>query len=301
MAYEPIGRIRPVPPTPSLLTSARPLSEDVNWSTGISWITSCIASFSQQYCPPGSLMKGAGRTVVHTMPFVIYTPISCTMPVSDGADLEALAVEATEAHTPAALAHALWMGSTEYDIADTTQPTLRRSAVDVSHASPVDLDDGVAALLTHYQLCTGGNGGAVVHMPGTMLAAALGGGNGGARLCWPEGNLYRGAHGSTFVAGPGYPEGFNIDGPNGAGPKFASSPDRYWGTEAGSAWIYVTGPIEYAVSNPIRIIPETERDRTTPLQNKYDFWAERDAIVRFDPCCVFAIEVWNQSPNPEVS
>jgi hypothetical protein len=234
------------------------------------------------------------------MPFVIYTPISCTQPV-DGADLEGLATDATEAHTPAAIAHALWKGSTEYDATDTTQPTLRRSAVDVSRASPIDLDDGVAALLAHYQLCTGGYGGAVVHMPGDLLVAALGGGNGGARLCWPEGTTYRGAHGSLFVAGPGYPEGFSVDGPNGNGPKFASSPDRYWGNEAGTSWIYVTGPIEYAVSSPIRILPETERDRSTFLQNKYDLWAERDAIVRFDPCCVFAIEVWNLSPNPEVS
>jgi hypothetical protein len=245
-------------------------------------------------------MQGSARGNAHTMPFVIYTPISCTMPV-DSADLEGLAADATEAHTPAAIAHALWKGSTEYDAADTTQPTLRRSAVDVSRANPIDLDDGVAALLTHYQLCTGGYGGAVVHIPGDLLVAALGGGNGGARLCWPEGTLYRGAHGSTLVAGPGYPEGFSVDGPNGNGPRYATGPDQYWGNEAGTAWIYVTGPIEYAVSSPIRILPETERDRSTFLQNRYDLWAERDAIVRFDPCCVFAIEVWNLSPNPEVS
>jgi hypothetical protein len=263
-------------------------------------MTSCINSSVQPFCPSTVRGSGVDRGTAHSMPFVIYTPVECDMPV-DGVDLEQLVVDATEAHTPAAIANALWMGAGAYDATDTTQPTLRRVATDVSRSTPLDLDDGVASLLTHYQLCTDGNGGAVIHMPGTMLAAALGGGNGGARLCWPEGDLYRGPHGCTVVAGPGYPEGFTIDGPNGSGPKFASSPDRYWGNEAGSAWIYVTGPIEYAVSNPIRVIPETEKDRTTVRMNRYEVWGERDAIVRFDPCCVFALEVFNLSPLPEVS
>jgi hypothetical protein len=233
------------------------------------------------------------------MPFVIYTPVECDYPV-DGADLEALVADATEVHTPAAIADALWMGGDAYQLADTTQPTLRRSASNVSPAGIMDLDDGIASLLTHYQLCTGGNGGAVIHMPGTLLTGALGGGGGGARVCWPEGNVYRGPHGCTVVAGPGYPEGFTIDGPNGTGPKFASSPDRYWGNEMGTAWVYVTGPIEYAVGD-VRVMPESESDRSAFRQNRYEVWGERDAIVRFDPCCVYAVEVYNPAPLPEVS
>lgn len=300
MGYEPLGRIRPVPPSPSLLTSARPLP-DVNWSTGIAWATSCVESSVQPFCPGTNRAEGVDRELAYSMPFSIYTPVVCDMPV-DGADLEQLVVDATEAHTPAAIATALWMGGSAYDADDTEQVTLRRVATNVSQANPLDLDDGFASLLTHYQLCTGGYGGAVIHMPGTLLTAALGGGNGGARLCWPEGDKYRGPHGCTVVAGPGYPEGFSVDGPNGHGPRYDDAPtELFWGNEPGTAWIYVTGPIEYATTSPVRVLPETERDRTTVRQNKYELWGEREAIVRFDPCCVFALEVWNMTPLPEVS
>lgn len=301
MGYEPIGRIRPVAPAPSLLTSARPLPDGVNWTSGISWATSCILSGAQPFCPSGARDFPVDRTVVHSMPFAIYTPVLCDFPV-DGADLEQLVEDATEVQTAANIADALWMGVDQYQAADTTQITLRRNAMDVSQSGPIDLDDGVATLLTHYQQCTGGAGGAVVHLPGSLLTYALGGGGstsgGGARVCWPEGQYYRGPHGSTMVFGPGYPEGRTPAGPFGAGPALSTT--TYQGNEMGAAWIYVTGPVEYAVT-PVRVRPESEADRPIVFQNKYEIWGEREAIVRFDPCCVFATEVWNPAPMPEVS
>lgn len=305
MSYEPAPRIRPVAPGPSLLTAARPLPTGLNWSTGIAWSPMCQVSYNLPYCPPAvNRTAAADQEQVHTMPFVIYTPVSCDLPV-DEADLDQAITDATEVHTAAAIAAALWMGDgLPTDAQDNNIPTLRRSAWDVSidpddeDTTVMDLDDGVAQLLAHYEECTGGQGGALIHMPSQLVTYALGGGAGGARICWPEGTNYRGPSGSLIVPGPGYPNGRTPRGPFGAGPQLGAN--NYMGNEANTSWIYVTGPVEYAVS-PVRAIPEEQRDRVIPRTNIYEFWGERDAIVRFDPCCVFATEVANPAPMPEVS
>jgi hypothetical protein len=298
MGYEPAPRIRPIAPAPSLLTSARPLPT-LNWSTGIAWSTGCQPSYALEYCPPAVDRTAADdRDIVHTLPFLVYTPMACTAPV-DEADVEQQARDLTETHTAYGIARALWLGEgLPTDTEDNTVPTLRRSAVDVAEATSVDLDDGVAQLLVHYEECTGGQGGAVVHLPAELIVYALGGGAGGARLCWPEGNIYRGPQGSVFTAGPGYPLGRSPHGPFGSGPQIGVG--NYQGNEASQSWIYVTGPVEYAVG-AVRALPETSHDRYVPRTNLYDVWGERDAIVRFDPCCCFATLVNNPSPMPEVS
>jgi hypothetical protein len=300
VSYEPAPRIRPEAPGPSLITAARTLPTGINWSTGIAWTPVCQPSFGLKWCPP-AVNRSLGNTLaaVHTMPFLIYTPQSCALPL-DTADMEQVVRDLTEVHTAYGLADALWMGTgLPSDTEDNTCPTLRRSAMDVSPSgSALDLDDGVAQLLAHYEDCTGGSGGAVIHMPSELLVYALGGGAGGARLCWPEGTIYRGPAGSKVVAGPGYPNGRTPPGPFGAGPQIGVN--NYQGSEVNTAWIYITGPIEYAVS-PVRALPEGEHDRVPVRTNIYDVWGERDAIVRFDPCCVFGTEVINLSPMPELS
>jgi hypothetical protein len=326
MGYEPIGRIRPVAPAPSLLTAMRPLPEGVNWSTGISWSTGCQPSYNWSRCPDldtlvlrmqeggihaeitvidGQRFKAvpADRNVVHSMPFTIYTPYLCTDAGTMGeraiGDAESFVTDLTEAHTAAQIAAALWMGD-GYADDDLLQPTLRRSA-ELAHDDVLDLDDGIAALLLQYQLCTGGNGGAIIHMPGALLTGALGGGGGGARICWPEGQTYRGPHGCLVVAGPGYPEGSSLDGPGGHGPILDPDlPNTYMGNDADTSWVYVTGPVEFAVTD-VKPFPEDPADRFVQRQNYHGLFGEREAIVRFDPCCVFAVEVTNPVPLPEVS
>ena len=78
------------------------------------------------------------------------------------------------------------------------------------------------------------------------------------------------------------------------------SPLTYEGNQNAQSWIYITGPVEYAVSDVI-VLPESERERMAFRQNTYEVWGERDAIVRFDPHCVFAVMVINPAPMPEVS
>lgn len=299
--FQPAGRIRPVVPVPSLLTSARPL-ENVDWRSGIAWSSICQRSFAFSLCPSDPRELADDQGVAHVAPFTIYTPIDCTITGDlDVEDLDATARELTEAHTPAAIAETLWMGSTSYVDGDLTMPTLRRVAQDVSGAGALDLDDAVAQLLVHYEQATGGLGGATIHLPSGLAVYALGGGGGGSRICWPEGNLYRGALGSVVVPGPGYPNGRSPAGIDGHGPLVDDSPETYAGNEDGTAWIYVSGPVEYAV-DAVRVEPNDSGARSADFRlNRFRGWGERHAIVRFDTCAVFATEVVNPAPMPEVS
>lgn len=297
-SYEPAPRIMPVPPGPSLLTSAQRVP-GTDWRSGIRFATGCQRSSQLPYCPVGVDRNDADvQGVSASLPFWVYTPLACD--IGSGtvnlAELDPFANALNETHTASGIAETLWMG-TGYDALDDVSPTLRNSAVDVSGGGVFDLDDGVAQLLVHYERGTGGEGGAMVHIPSALGVYALGGGAGGARICWPEGTLYRGPFGSTVVLGPGYPNGFSPGGPFGHGPGDA---DDFAGNEAGQAWIYVTGPVEYDVT-PVEVVPD-DAGRRMPLRtNRYELWGQRQAIVRFDPCKVFATMVTNPAPLPEVS
>lgn len=293
---QPIERIRPVAPQVSILTSARALPA-VDWSTGIAWSASgCTPSALWPRCPDSDDLKtladGLGDLVA-TDPFLVYTGIECEYVLTQGGDrIQQAAEELTDVHTAWAVARALWLGEGLPTVADDNYglpPTLRRVATDISIGG-VDgpLDDVVAALLRAYEACTGGSGGAVLHIPSILITAALGGGDGGARVAVQEGNIYRGPLGSVISPGPGYPHDSSTQGANGYGPLVsAGPPEVYRGNGYDEAWVYVTGPIEYAVG-PVTSVGTVEERHAPFRMNKYVEVAERQAIVRFDPCCVFA-------------
>lgn len=312
-----VDRIAPVGPSPSLLTSARNRSSDnfgdpsrtvdlgegetrtvESWTTGIAWTpTACAPASVWPRCPGPDDEKDdpADRSEVATDAFTIYTPMACEWVTPESVILEAASTELTEAHTARAVARALALGDGLPDTINLTDgtpsrpPTLRRSATTI--AGTFDLDDAVAQLLAHYEDCTGGSGGAMLHLPSIVMIPALGGSTGGGWVARPEGNFYRGPLGSIVSPGPGYPLGASIAGAGGFGPKTSVDPaaEAYHGNTSSQVWLYVTGPVEYALSD-IVVLPETElqrRSRGEHRQNTYEVWAERKAIVRFDPCCVF--------------
>lgn len=299
MGFQPIGRISPVAPVPSLVTSARRLPDGTDWHSGIAWATGCQPSIQEAFCPdsPTSRVSPDAGDIVHAMPFLIYTPYECEVQTVDLTDGPRMVEELTDVHTARALAAALWMGE-GLDADDEDQVTLRRHAEALDQAAAVDLDDGVGALLGRYEECTGGSGGALIHLPVTLTPFALGGGSGGARVCWPEGNIYRGPASSVVVPGPGYPLGASAAGPGGYGPE--TSPGQYAGNSASESWVYISGPVEYDVT-PIEALPAAEQDRFVFRTNLYQVWGQRNAIVRFDPCCTFAVKVNNPVPATEVS
>lgn len=310
---QPIGPIEVQAPTPSILTTARDRSRDdfgvsapvpagvnlpdgslppstASWRSGIAWTpATCQPSSSWEDCPaPGTVTDEAAATngPVKSWPFWIYTPLTCEW-TTDPAEVDRQVAALTEAHTAYRMGRAIWMGDGLQVTVE--QPTLRRSATDVTPAGgAVDLDDAVALLLGAYEENTGGNGGAVLHIPSIEMTAALGGLPGGGRIATLEGNFYRGPLGALVSPGPGYPWGASTEGADGFGPIVANGdgidPD-YAGTEEDELWVYVTGPVEYALGE---IIVTSTPPGDISRQNVHETWANRQAIFRFDPCAVWA-------------
>lgn len=278
-----------------------------SWRTGITWsLRACQPSYAEKLCPAYDPDDPEDRRhapadndgPVHVAPFKLYAPLSCQW--TSQAAGQRLADDARgllSAHTARGIARALWLGEGLDDLPGA--PTLRRSATNITPVpgTPIDLDDAVAALLAAYDDCTGGSGGAVLHIPGTLMVNAQGGIPGGGTVARMEGNFYRGPLGSVISPGPGYPHGASSNDHGGFGPLDDETPDEgvtpstYLGNAADQVWVYVTGPLEYAAGE-IVVMPEREEERRNYMRtNTYEVWAERMAIVRFDPCCVFAVLV----------
>lgn len=305
---QPVGPIEVKAPVPSILTSARDRTQDdfgvsapvtegltspgdgavtpmkASWRNGLSWTqASCVPSKAWPWCPAPGQMKdepdGLGG-VIDVSPFMVYTPLMCEW-VTDEESINSQASALTDVHTAWAVARALWFGEGLPDVPE--QPSLRRSAVDVSVGGAADLDDALAQLLGAYEVATGGNGGAVLHVPSIFFTGALGGVPGGSLVAKAEGNLYRGPLGSVLSPGPGYPWGVSVQGADGFGPIISEGPPVYAGSAVDEAWVYVTGPVEYAVGPIERLVPGGNQ-----RINTHEVYAERPAIVRFDPCTAFA-------------
>lgn len=304
---QPIGPIAVQAPVPSILTTARDRSRDgfgesapvtpglddrgdgalpassASWRNGISWTPlSCQPSGAWAQCPEADSVKDEAVDTggpVEVMPFWFYTPLSCEWALEPD-ELDTAARALNDTHAAYAVARALWFG----EGLPAANPTLRNTATDVSvGGGTADLDDAVALLLATYETATGGNGGAVLHIPGLALTGALGGVPGGSFIARPEGNVYRGPLGSLISPGPGYPYGASAAGADGFGPETA--PDVYAGTAGDELWVYITGPVEYALGESIELSPTPG---LVSRLNVHQVLAERQAIVRFDPCSVFA-------------
>jgi hypothetical protein len=319
--------IDPIPiqaPTPSILTTARPRTSDdfgvrvpvpdevdvpdgaldpakTSWRTGVSWVQSvCAPSSNQGFCPSaddtemGDMPEG-GWGLVTSMPFWQFTPIECEWAVDDS-EVQAAAEALTDARAAWGLGRALWLG--EGLPADLDQPTLRNSAtIAPGGDAATPIEEAVALLLAAYELGTQGLGGQTLHIPGPLMVSALGGGDGGI-ICRPEGNFYRGPNGSVVSPGPGYPFGPSDDDADGFGPyNLAASPGFYEGNSADETWIYITGPVEYALSKVMPLMPTGGLRR----QNRHKAWAMSQLIFRFDPCTAYAALVESPVPFAEVS
>lgn len=321
---EPIGVTRP---SPSLLTSARDRTGDgfgagapesvagINddelavrhrWTDGIAWAqVSCLTSDLEADCtdydPAQRTTSNDGTPIAGTAAFTVYTPLSCDwVDPSDHERMRAAVRELTQARQAWAMAQALWMGeglplTVEVNGVQQLTATLRNAAYtkDVSVAgAAADLDDVVAVLLSNYEQRTGGLGGATLHVPGAIFPGAEGGIPNGGRIATREGNLYRGPLGSIVSPGPGYPHGASVAGPNGYGPRTTVDSDftaEYKGNALTEVWVYVSGPVEYALTD-VRVLPEDELRSRFGIgrSNVYELWGEGRGIVRFDPCTVYA-------------
>lgn len=325
MRGEGIGPIPIQAPTPSILTSAKEKTNDdfgvrvplpgeidipegalapsaASWKTGVSWVqVACAESFTLPQCPTNDDFELEDMTpdaygLVSSMPFWSYTPVECEWAV-DASEVDEASRLLTEARAAYHLSRAIWLGE-GIGASDLTgefpQPTLRNSAqVAPGGDTARPLEDAFALLQAAYTAGTQGLGGQTFHVPDPLIVYALGGGDGG-NVAKPEGNYYRGPNGAVVSPGPGYPVGASSDGADGFGPLLDPDPGTYEGNDEDEVWIYITGPVEYAMS---KIIP-LPISNTYTRQNRRLAWTMRQLIFRFDPCAVWAALV--QSPVPFV-
>jgi len=153
-------------------------------------------------------------------------------------------------------------------------PNLPSTAIDITPVGgPSSLINTIAGLLEEAEAC-GLNGEIYIHAPGWTLPHWL-----NHNLIERVGNAWKmGPH--TVILDQGY----SNEGPTGEGsdPDVPPSPVA----TAGQAYIYVTGPFEYA-TGPLEVFEDTTRGVDLRL-NKANVIAGQLAIYRFDPCCVFA-------------
>lgn len=283
---------------------------DASWRTGIAWNpVNCLKSYNElrcvNYVPVTTNASEVGTShrvdatgivaSVHTDAFGFYTPMECDWTLNHARVIDAARV-VTDVNTAYAFGRALWFG--EGLPADDTQPTLRRVAQDISvGGAAANLDVVVAALLSEYEVASGGSGGAVLHIPSVLMTGALGGIPGGGRVADIVGNYYRGPLGSVVSPGPGYMHGATTAGPDGAGPlqsgSVATTNEVYKGNATNEVWVYVTGPVEYAQSPIFVNSVDDALAGTDWRKNQFEAWANRFGIIRFDPCAVFAAKAVN--------
>lgn len=312
----PADAMRVQAPVPSILTAAidrsgdafgtvRPLSVEgqdpertlaAGWRGGVSWQSfGCQRSYPWRVCDGDQEDKALSELggPVSSSPFVIYTPLECEWAGAEET-LEPAARALNQAQTAYGMARALWMG--EGLPSAVSQPTLRNTATDLGFVG--DLDDVVARLLGAYEQGTYGLGGAVLHIPSILMTGALGGLPGGGRVATLEGNVYRGPLGSVISPGPGYPWGESDDGDDGFGPFVAdASPELYLGSAGDEVWIYVSGPVEYALG-PTNVLPPNQ-SASAQRRNTAEVIAERAAIFRFEPCSVWAARAFNTTTTSQ--
>lgn len=287
----PIPGIRPVAPSPTLLDVAGPLPTD-QWQAGIaSRGVSCHGGHPWAgICPDGDAEKVDPAAIVKPefWPFTFYVPYACDWSLPDQeAAMAAENLAQLEAVSAWHVSHELWAGTANALEAAVIagdrdpNPTLISEALDLTVTDAVHPVFGLAALMSEYLACTQAGGG-VLHVPPILVPFLVHQG-----VLSQVGSVLRAPLGFTVSAGPGYP------GTGSPGPDGDLAPP-------GQVWVIVSGPVEYALGEP-KVLPEASQRHAERRLNRYELWAERRAIVRFDPCCVFAILVDVPNSAPEAS
>lgn len=287
---EPIAGIRPVAPAGgTILDAGYPLPPG-DWRSGVASRSSgCIAGHPWAAICPTAAHIDTGKVnapaigEAEVRPFQFYVPWACDWVTPDQyAEMDAEARGNIEAVSAWHLSRELWTGvanDRENDSANRDNPTLMSEAIDIGGVEPANAVFALGALLAEYAGCTQA-GGATLHVPIILVPYLTNQG-----VLKMDGNQLVGPLNTRVSAGPGYP------GPGPWGPDGEVAP-------AGSVWMYVTGPVEYALAEPV-LEPDRAERRFDRRRNRYEIWAERRGIVRFNPCCVSAmlVDIPNSTPT----
>jgi hypothetical protein len=263
----PIREIAPEPPIASLLTVARTMPGPFEeWRSGVSWYPNgCerIAGWADCDDPerPDEKCDPTPQTAVVARPWIMYLPDGGCDDPSPGIDWNARAAISLAAYRAGAVSRELATGEHV-----PSNLSLENTALALG-PGPVNIGEAFSLLL-QARVTAGFLGIHTIHLPMWLIPSAD-----TAYLNSDTGQTA--ALGNVRVSpGPGYP---------GRNPTSVGVPAN---PATGQGWVYITGPVEFGlgpVSTPMD--RESQRHRT----NKTYWLAEQPAIVRFDPCGVFAV------------
>lgn len=298
--FQAIPGIKVKPPPVSLLSVATNLSGQLGnpgvgggpaWKSGVAWRSAaCAPGYRWSYCGYNDSTVKQDPADINApgfLPYTIYVPYRCDwvtterQPTTEGGSIGASdyrqdANDELEAVTPFHVSQELWTGSIEAD-----NPSLENSAVDVTGSGAVHPVTALGTLMDAWASGSAdhnsqGGGIPVIHAPWSIVVSLI-----ANHIISQQGDAYYGP-GCYVSPGPGYP----TDGSGGPNGDDAGE---------GNVWMYLSGPVEYALGDPEEI-PDDESAHWDRRANAWQVWAQRQAIHRFDPCSVFAVETYVPSP-----
>lgn len=263
----PTGDIPPEPPPSSLLTVARQIPGGFEaWRSGVSWYPNgCVPADGWSDCDdearPDEKCDPVPQAVATARPWTIYVPEGGCDDPSPGIDWNGRAASTLNAYRAGQISEELATGEHTpggVNLEGVAVPIVAPGSVTVLEA---------LSLLIQARVTAGFQGVSTVHIPAWLVPSAE------AATLIAAGSTA--AQGLVRVStGPGYP---------GRNPTALGAPVA---PATGQGWVYTSGPVEYGlgpVSTPMGLAEQRTRLNRS-------FWiAEQPAIVRVDPCGVFAV------------
>lgn len=260
------------------------------WQRGVKWRpTGCIQAHA--WDPNCAHFPKADKSdpitiedQYETDPFVIETAWGCKLVGNLNAvvidEYKAIAMEQLELATPKALEFQFWtntLGSNmqSLDSSATEITGLTSAATIITGSTIFDRQVGLAMAGQALANCGGGTRG-MIHAPSFLVELWKADG----LVVEEDGHLVTGVRKDRVVAGSGYP---------GTGP---SGVPAITGLDT---WIFATGPVEVYLDAG-DVIGDDIADWFDRDTNSFEIRAERQALIRFDPCCHAAV-LLNASTN----
>ena len=260
MPAQPAQQIRNDPLVGRLLSDgvARPLPADIDWRDGVNFLQSCGGARGAWGCadtfgvPLKNISDSPDSVTFDT--FVAYHQAEC-----DGAN-QSDAAEAAAITAYTRLRSAIW--ATELHTSQVGNPDLVGSATDLTPGGgPVGLCESLIGLIDAQVQC--GVVDVLLHAPLHAMPALL------------RDSLVV-FTGTRYLVG-GVPISFDLY------PNLGPTGNPHDPPAANEAWLYATGPVEYASDAAESFVDAVWR------QNKRTISVEQHGILRFDPCCVNAV------------
>jgi hypothetical protein len=240
-----------------LLSVARRLPAGSDWRGGITFTPQCGTTSGRWSCTTAGEKDVSDKPDPQRFdPFLIHSGARCSgAPVMD--DLQELVRGELTRASSGWMAEELVLSDPDVGNLDLSTAATDITPLDGLDPAPTSLKNSIAGLLSAASEC--GAGEVMLHVPIVTLVYLIDLG-----LEWRDGHYWLGA---IPVSVDKYPPlgGVAIDD--------------------SEAWLYLTRPVEFEITP----IGEIEFNHFTGRLNEAVLVGERLAVLRFDPCCVYAI------------